>query len=341
MKEMQSTAIIGMGALGMLYASQIQDTLGPDAVTFVAEPERAARYRTMTFSVNGVPKQFSIADSRTCTPADLVIVAVKYNALQSALDTMARCVGPDTTIISVMNGISSEQIIGERYGMEKVIGCIAQGMDAVKFDGALTYSRPGELRIGVLSEDPSGADCEGHTGNPSGTDCEGHTANPSGTDCADHTANPSAARLDALTHYLSSAGVPYTVESDIRFRLWGKFMLNVGINQTCMAFETNYGGALAPGKPFDTMTGAMREVIALANLEGIPLTEADLDAYLDLLRTLSPTGMPSMRQDGIAHRPSEVEMFAGTVRKLAAGHGLAVPVNDWLYEKIKKLEAMY
>ena len=108
-----------------------------------------------------------------------------------------------------------------------------------------------------------------------------------------------------------------------------------------MAYETNYGGALKAGKAYDTMTGAMREVISLANAEGVALTETDMEEYIELLKTLSPEGMPSMRQDGLAHRLSEVEMFSGTVRKLAARHGLKVPVNDWLYERICGMEKEY
>lgn len=308
MKEIQSTTIIGMGALGMLYADKILTAAGPQSVTFAAEPDRVARYKTMSFSVNGQPCHFPVIDCNTCEPADLVIVSVKYNALPSALDSMARCVGPDTTIISVMNGITSEEIIGERYGADRIIYCIAQGMDAVKFGGDLTYSRPGELRLGVLKNEQFEAAHE---------------------------------RLSALTRFLDKCGIAYTVEDDILYRLWGKFMLNVGVNQTCMAFETNYGGSLLPGKPFDTMTGAMGEVMALANLEGIALTQADLDSYIDLIRTLSPEGMPSMRQDALSHRLTEVEMFSGAVKKLAARHGLPVPVNDWLYDKIKELEAAY
>lgn len=307
MKEIKSTSIIGMGALGMLYADKILSAAGPQAVTFVAESDRMEKYNNMAFTVNSQPIQFPLTDRSDSKPADLVIVAVKYNALSSALDTMSGCVGPDTTIISVMNGITSEEIIGDRFGFEKVIPCIAQGMDAVKFGGNLTYSKPGELRIGIR--------------------------NPDNTS--------SRARLNALTHFLDLCGIAYTVEDDILYRLWGKFMLNVGVNQTCMAFETNYGGSLAPGKAFDTMVGAMREVIALANLEGIHLTEADLDSYIELIRTLSPEGMPSMRQDAILHRLTEVEMFSGTVKNLALKHKLPVPVNDWLYKKIKELEAAY
>ena len=108
-----------------------------------------------------------------------------------------------------------------------------------------------------------------------------------------------------------------------------------------MALETDYGGALEPGKPFDTLVGAMEEAMAVAHAEGIPLRKEDLTSYIDLIRTLSPAGMPSMRQDAIARRPSEVEMFSGALRKMAAKHGIPVPVNDWLYGRIREMEAGY
>lgn len=352
MREIKNAAIIGMGALGMLYADLIIQNIGPEAVCFVADIDRVEKYKGMDFTVNGVGKHFLIADSQEAAVADLVIVAVKYNALASALDTMKNCVGPETTIISVMNGITSEEIIGERYGDEKLVYAIAQGMDAVKFGGDLNYTRPGELRIGIRDKRgnktavPDGSTVDGM--DKDAGDCKnpiGMTANAcSGRGGATECGSPeydSASRLDALTRFFTRAGIAYTVEEDIMYRLWGKFMLNVGINQTCMAFETDYGGSLEPGKTYDTLVGAMHEVMAVAHAEGIDLKEEDITFYIDLIRTLSPSGMPSMRQDGIAKRPSEVEMFSGALRKMAAKHGIPVPVNDWLYGRIKELEAGY
>ena len=300
----KTTAIVGLGALGMLYASQITATLGPDNIYFLGDRERIERYRQTPFSINGKPFSFQIEDCTKARPVDFLIVAVKYGALSSALDTMSASVGPDTTILSVMNGIDSEEIIAERFGREKVLYCVAQGMDAMRFGSNLTYTRPGTLCLGTRTEGQE-------------------------------------SRLRDLTRYFDRAGISYTVEADIVKRLWGKFMLNVGINQTCMAFETNYSGVLAPGKPNDALIGAMKEVIDLSKKEGVGLSEADMDFYINLIKTLSPEGVPSMRQDGMARRYSEVEMFSGAVRRLAAKHGLPVPVNDMLYEKIKNIEAAY
>ncbi|MBM6948181.1 ketopantoate reductase family protein [Mordavella massiliensis] len=301
----QKTAIIGMGALGLLYADIIASAKGPAGVSFVMDRERLEKYRGMVFDCNGQKKTFPMECCEDASPADLVIVAVKYNGLAAALDTMKNCVGKDTVILSVMNGISSEKIIGERYGHGRLIDTVAQGMDAMKFGSRLTYTKRGELRIGAEDESQE-------------------------------------ANLRLVAAYFDEIGMPYTVEKDILHRLWGKFMLNVGVNQTCMAYETNYGGALAEGSGANrTMLAAMREVIALANAEGIRLSEQDLDEYVDILKTLSPEGMPSMRQDAVSKRPTEVEMFAGTVIPMAGAHGIPVPANVFLYETIKKMEQAY
>ena len=89
------------------------------------------------------------------------------------------------------------------------------------------------------------------------------------------------------------------------------------------------------------MIAAMREVLELSRYEGVKLTEDDLDFYVELMNTMSPQGMPSMRQDGLARRRSEVELFSGTIRKLGAKHGIPTPVNDWLYQRIHEMEATY
>ena len=124
-------------------------------------------------------------------------------------------------------------------------------------------------------------------------------------------------------------------------RLWSKFMLNVGVNQTCMVYSTTYSGALAQGEANRTMLAAMREVIAVAQAEGIALTEQDINQYIAILGTLSPDGIPSMGQDRINRRPSEVEMFAGTVIRLAKKHGLLVPTNEFLYRRVREIEQEY
>lgn len=301
----QSTAIVGMGALGLLYADVIVKARGNEGVAFVLDEERLAKYKDTVFTINGEEKTFPMVSNKEAKPVDLLIVAVKYNGLKSAIETMKACVDGHTIIMSVMNGIDSEEILAEVFGKEHMIYTVAQAMDAMKFDNALNYTKSGELRIGVVEEYQK-------------------------------------ANLQAVCEYFDDIHMAYTAEEDILKRLWGKFMLNVGVNQTCLAYSTNYAGTLAEGTEENKIfIAAMEEVITLANAYGIGLTREDLDYYVKIIGTLSPTGVPSMRQDGIAKRYSEVEMFAGTVRRMAKEKGIKTPANDLLYEKIKAIEATY
>lgn len=300
----KKAAIVGMGALGLLYGNHIVKQCGQDAVTYVMDKERLKKYQNEIFSINGEPVHFHMTEAKDMKPVDLLIVAVKYTGLRAALDIMKNCVNEQTVIISVLNGISSEEIIGERYGMERIVYTVAQGMDAMKFGNTLNYTQMGELYIGLPE-------------------------------------NRNREKLERLMAYFDNIHMPYVEEKDILYRLWSKFMLNVGVNQTCMVYETTYAGALAKGEANRTMIAAMREVIALANAEGIALSEKDINQYVDIIKTLNPEGTPSMGQDRINKRPSEVEMFAGTILELAEKHGIYVPANEFLYERVREIESTY
>ena len=90
------------------------------------------------------------------------------------------------------------------------------------------------------------------------------------------------------------------------------------------------------------MVEAMQEVIDLSVLEGVDLPADNHKAFLESMApTFNPDGMPSMRQDVLAKRPTEVEQFAGVVRRLAQKHGMPTPANDFFYEKIREIEANY
>lgn len=299
---MPNITIIGMGALGILYGDIMSASLGRDAVTFLADERRIQKYRREGVCCNGRTCDFQM--SSQAKPADLLIFAVKGNALDEAMRTAEQAVGEDTIILSVLNGISSEEILADHFQKGHIIHCIAQGMDAVKLGNKLTYSHKGELRIG--------------------------------------TPAPALAPFVAqAAQILKSADVPCTIEEDIVHRLWSKWMLNVGVNQVVMVTEGTYGTVQKPGEARDMMIAAMEEVRKLSEYAKTGVTREDITFYVNLLDSLDPDGMPSMRQDGISRRYSEVDLFAGTVLQKAAEYGLSVPVNRMLYDKVKEMEATY
>ena len=137
--SIQNVTIIGMGALGTMFGTEIQTKLGQDHVSFLMDKERFEKNSQKTYLVNGTPAGFRLITPDMASPADLIIVSTKATGLISALDTMERSVGPNTIIISAINGVRSEDILIDRFGGGHVIHAVAQGMDATFFDYELTF----------------------------------------------------------------------------------------------------------------------------------------------------------------------------------------------------------
>ncbi len=304
MQQIKTAAIVGMGALGLMYGKRIQDTFGEGAVTYVMDKERLVRHKDDVCTINGEIMQFSMKEASEMEPVDCVIVATKSTGLESALDVMAPAVGEHTIIISVLNGISSEEVLAERFGPERVLGCVAIGMDAMREGSDLQFHNEGRLQIGTLLDSQQ-------------------------------------EMLDSLAAFFEAIGQPYEVKADIKQAMWSKFLLNVGVNQACMVHNTTYGGVLESPEIKTEMVQAMREVLLIAEAEQVAINEENLQLALRITAGLNPEGYPSMRQDALAKRYSEVELFAGTVLRIAARHGIEVPVNRFYYNRIKETEAKY
>jgi 2-dehydropantoate 2-reductase len=306
MREIKTVAVIGLGALGTMFGHHLSKRMGKEDLRIIADKERMERYRREKVYSNGEECNFAYAaPEETTGPADLILIAVKYLQLNDALCAIKNQVGQNTLILSLLNGITSEGIIGNAYGADKVIYCVAQGMDAVKVGNLLTYKNMGRLCIGPLD------------------------------------GGPFPEKVQRVKSFFERVDFPYEVDEHMQKRMWGKFMLNVGVNQTVAVFGPCYGDIQQEGTQRDTMIAAMREVIALSGLEGVFLTEEDLQYWLRILGTLDPNGKPSMRQDVEARRFSEVALFSGAVLELSKKHGIYTPVNQMLHDAILAVEALY
>ena len=304
--KIRTVSIIGLGALGILFGNHLSKRMPKADLRIIADRDRIKKYESNHMYCNGEPCEFNfMTPEELCEPADLIIFTVKYDGLNDAIKAMKNQVGEQTIILSALNGITSEAVIGETYDMDKILYCVAQGMDAVKVGNKLTYENMGMLCFG-----------EGQPG----------------------VISP---KVKKVTEFFEKMKFPYQAVTDMNRRLWGKFMLNVGVNQTVAVYESNYGQIQKEGQARDRMISAMREVMALSEIKGINLNENDLNYWLEILSTLSPAGKPSMRQDLEAKRYSEVELFSGTVIKMGEKYCIPTPVNQQLYDKIKFVESQY
>ena len=313
MKPIENVAIVGFGSLGAMYAACFGAAMGPERVFVVADAARTERYRAEAATFNGEPVRVTYltyeeaAERAAVQPFDVVLYAVKYGALPEAIEQSSPLVSLDTAVISVLNGITSEEVLAERFGWDRVLLCIAQQMDSRKVGAVVTAGCVGVMALGV--RDPEDA--------------------------------AQRANLARVTEWLAAVEQPFIVPADIQHQLWGKLICNVGVNQACAVYDCCFNGIHVPGEAREAMIAAMGEVAAVGRACGIALTDDDVAYWLDIIDHLNPAGMPSLRQDVLARRPTEVELFSGTINRLGAAHGIPTPQNERFYAAIKELESSF
>ena len=296
-RKLSTIYVLGLGAIGATYAAKLHDHL-PQHVKVLADAARSAVYRRAGLTVNGHPYAFDFVEPSAGAPkADLILVAVKHPQLPEAIRMLQPVVGPDTIVLSLLNGISSEDLIGQVIGPEHLLYSYVY-MDAVREGRAVRYNQLGEIVFG---------------------------------EALNHHLS---ARVRAVKELFTAAGIPHQVPPDMRRALWTKFLLNVGVNQTSALLKAPYGVFQQSTHARELMVVAAREVVALAQAQGIALGEADIEYCVATINRLDPASKTSMLQDLEAGRPTEVEAFAGVVIALGHHYQVPTPVNNLLYKAL-------
>lgn len=302
MDQIKQVAILGAGALGAYYASRFSavDTFS----TFIAASgDRAIKLQQHGIVVNGEPWQIPVSTPQAeLQPVDLMIIALKHHQLQGALEDVRHLVGQKTIIMSVLNGLDSESMIGDIYGADRVLYCVAIGIDAVRQGDTVVVANQGRLYFGEALNVPV------------------------------------SARVLKVQQALDRAGLNWETPDDMLRIMWWKFMMNVGVNQASAVLRAPYRVFQNSKAGQSVLTMLMREVIALAKAAGINLSEFDLDQWAPVLAKLAPEAKTSMLQDIEAGRKTEVEIFAGKVDSLGEKYHIPTPVNAMMLQMIRTLE---
>lgn len=131
-KAITDVALIGLGAVGAAYLTSVADNFPECRVRVIAAGERAERLRAGGIVYNGKKYLFDVAEPQEGTPAGLLFVSVKNGQLAEAMEQASAFVGPETVIISPLNGVTSEKRLAERFGAENVVYSYAIKLDATR-----------------------------------------------------------------------------------------------------------------------------------------------------------------------------------------------------------------
>ena len=302
--EMKKVALVGLGAIGSVYAIHLTKGLGENFAV-VAGGKRAERIRQNGEKLNGelfIPRVVEPGDESF--KADLIIFSTKNYHLEQALEDVKSLVYDKTVFLPIINGVSARDRIKAVYKDNTVLYGLCK-TDAEKKADGVECTWEGQIQFGE----------------------------------ADNT--NMTEEVKAIKALFDACNIKNEVHDDMMRDLWHKFMVNVSVNQLSAITGAPYGAFLSIPELNDALHQVMAEVVGLANAKGINLKTEDIDEYIGRMKGSDPNGFSSMAQDVRAQRKTEVDYFAGTMIQYGKEINFPTPWNDRLYLLIKTKEKLY
>ena len=284
--KIEKVAVLGAGAVGSYViwglSQKKEIRLG-----VIAEGERAERLKKGC-RINGVTYNPEVWTPQEAQGVDLLVVCLKYGALPEAMGSIRTAVGENTTVMSLMNGVDSEELIAAEIGAAPVLPSLIKVASHQEEDG---YHFDPETTIGIIF--------------------------------GEGEAPYQSERVQAIEELLKDTGIHYRSTEQIQAEIWSKFRLNVCNNLPQAILGAGVGCYRDSIHMKEISNGLRRELEAVAKAKGIDLKAADDSSSRG--SEVPPTARYSTLQDLDAGRHTEIDMFSGALMRMGKELGIAVP----------------
>jgi 2-dehydropantoate 2-reductase len=318
-------AVIGAGAVGGVVAT-FMTKAGWDVEVAAKRPEIVDRAALPGFHIFGHKGEAEVRlaavkeVAELSGPKDIVFLATKAVDAADAARAAAPLLSESGAIVSLQNGIC-EYDLAEVVGRDKVIGAVVAWGATMHDPGVIEVTSPGEFIIGNLD-------------------------------------GPLDERLQLIQEMLFAVQ-PCRITENIMGELYAKLVINACINSLGVIVGLPLGGLLSIARVRLLFMGLMREMMAVAQAEGIKV-EPGGGGKLDYYRFIDGNGWLARQRRGLIirligakyrrikssslqslerGRPTEIDFLNGYIVRRGRAKGVPTPLNDLMVKMVKEIEA--
>ena len=298
--KIKKVAVLGAGAVGS-YVIWGLSSRNDIELGVIAEGERAERLKQNGCTINGKIYHPEVWNPGETAAVDLLIVALKYGSLSAALESIQKATTENTVIMSLMNGVDSEEIIAEKVGVKHLLPAVIKVASHKEEDG---YHFDPETTIVIIF---------------------GELTAPYDSD-----------RIRAIEELFKDTGIHFRATEYAREEMWSKFRLNVCNNLPQAILGAGVGCYRDSVHMKAISDGLKGELEAIAQAKGIDLSKTEASSGRG--SAVPPSARYSTLQDLDAGRHTEIDMFSGALIRMGKELGIPTPYNEYTYHMIKALE---
>ena len=299
-------AVVGCGAMGSVYAGLLA-AAGHELWAIDAWRDHVEAIRNNGLRVEGASGDRTVkinasTDAKDAGVCELVIVATKTMHVEAAAKASQALVGPNTTVISIQNGLGGPDTTARIIGKERVLVGVVGGFGAsMKAPGHAHHNGWELVRLGAYS-------------------------------------GPITPRLESVAKVWESGGFKVKCFDDIDQLVWEKLICNVCFSGTCAVTERTIGEVMNDPDTWIVASGCAVEAYNVARARGIKLDISDPVDYVRNFGSKIPNARPSMLLDHMAGRMSEIEAINGAIPPAAKAQGIEAPFNTVISALVRAKE---
>lgn len=297
-------AMMGSGGIGGYFGGRLA-AQGCD-VTFIARGRHLEAIRTQGLRIDSRDMGNATIQPAKATDkpsevgiVDYVIIGVKLWDTADAGHAILPMVGPETTVLSLQNGVECDDILAPIMGADRLIGGMAQIASSIDEPGIIKHI--GTMQRVVMGE-PAGG---------------------------------SSPRVVALHAALEAAGIMAEISPDIERTIWEKFVFLVGLSATTCLMRTTIGPIRQDPDRREMLLNIMRETVAVGRAKGVALPEDYAEDRLAFTDGLPADMTSSMHHDLERGNPLEAAWLSGAVARFGRDLGIPTPVNQAVFATLK------
>jgi len=287
-------AVMGTGAIGGYVGARL--AAAGAQVTFIARGAHLAAIRAAGIRVLSPLGDVTVApasatdDPRTVGAVDVVLLGTKLYDVEAAAQGLVPMLHDDTAVICLQNGVDAPAIVERLHGVGHVVPSVVMINGEIAGPGVIRHNAMNALTVGEV----------------------------------DGRASP---RLECFVAMAYTAGIETTLSKDIRLEIWRKFLMLAPM--AAISAMTRLPLARIRSEPgtWRLAEVGMREVVAVANAEGVRLTEQDVQKTLAFVMSMPETWKASLTVDLEQGRRLEVDWFSGAVCRLGEADKIDTPFH--------------
>jgi len=295
-------AIVGTGAMGCLLASYLSATHDVWLIDGWQTQIDTITAHGLTRERDGVLHHSTPRATNNATeaaPCHVAIVMVKYHQTAWAATQVAQLLAADGICVTLQNGIGGIDVLREHLGVARA----TQGVTSL----GGTLLGPGQVR---------------HAGMGDTVFAQSHTS----------------AYLAELVTACNESGLPAHFSADIDSLIWGKLVVNVGINALTGLLRVPNGVVASHIGARGLLGQCVAEAVAVATAQGIVLPYPDPLAHVLQVATATAHNRSSTLQDVLRGSPSEIPTINGAVVRAGTRLGIPTPYNHVLLELMQVID---